>query len=253
MTAFATMPARETSAVVRRAVAAVGLLPILALAAAAPANAQRIENQVAVFAALDKVTARISKLEVKLGETVKFGALKLTPRNCFSRPATEQPKTTTFVEVNEIELDGSEKPLFKGWMFAESPGLNAVEHRSMTSGSPNAGNRRQPSRPRSPVAPARAPPPAAQRQIRASRRRSNRRPNRSPPPAILTTLPRPAAARRVEPTRRPVPHHLAVRAGACACTGIAVASPICLRRGRGATVFAQPYAIIVMNVDAMKK
>lgn len=122
------MPARETSAVVRRAVAAVGLLPILALAAAGPANAQRIENQVAVFAALDKVTARISKLEVKLGETVKFGALKLTPRNCFSRPATEQPKTTTFVEVNEIELDGSEKPLFKGWMFAESPGLNAVEH-----------------------------------------------------------------------------------------------------------------------------
>jgi hypothetical protein len=92
------------------------------------AQAQRIENQVAVFAALDKVTARIQKLEVKLGETQKFGALKITPRTCYSRPPTEPPKTTTFVEVEETELDGKQKKLFSGWMFAESPGLNAVEH-----------------------------------------------------------------------------------------------------------------------------
>ena len=95
---------------------------------AAPAHAQRIENQFAVFAALDKVTARIQKLEVKLGETQKFGALKITPRSCYSRPPAEPPKTTTFVQVDEIQLDGSEKPIFAGWMFAESPGLNAVEH-----------------------------------------------------------------------------------------------------------------------------
>ena len=44
------------------------------------------------------------------------------------RPPTEQPKTTSFVEVDEIQLDGHEKRIFTGWMFAESPGLNAVEH-----------------------------------------------------------------------------------------------------------------------------
>jgi hypothetical protein len=93
-----------------------------------PANAQRIENQVAVFATLDKVTARISKLEVPLGQSVKFGSLKVTPRVCYSRPPTEPPKTTSFVEVEETQLDGQVKKLFSGWMFAESPGLNAVEH-----------------------------------------------------------------------------------------------------------------------------
>ncbi len=92
------------------------------------ARAERIENGVAVFAALDKVTARTSKFEVKLNETATFGALKVTPRVCYSRPPTEQPKTTSFVEVDEIELDGQEKRIFTGWMFAESPGLNAVEH-----------------------------------------------------------------------------------------------------------------------------
>ncbi len=102
---------------------------IAALAAtASAASAQRLENRTAVFSALDKVTARISVLEVELDKTVRFGSLKVTPRACYSRPATELPKTSTFVEVEEVQLDGTEKRIFAGWMFAESPGLNAVEH-----------------------------------------------------------------------------------------------------------------------------
>lgn len=110
-----------------RALAAALMVPLLGITPS-QAQSQRIENNVAVFAALDKVTARIKKLEVPLNETIEFGALKVTPRVCYSRPSTERPKTSTFVEVTETELDGSEKPLFTGWMFAESPGLNAVEH-----------------------------------------------------------------------------------------------------------------------------
>jgi hypothetical protein len=106
------------------------LLATAAMMLAAPVRAERVENGVAVFSALDKVTARISKFEVPLNTTIKFGALKVTPRVCYSRPPTEQPKTTSFVEVDEIDEahDQSVKRLFTGWMFAESPGLNAVEH-----------------------------------------------------------------------------------------------------------------------------
>jgi hypothetical protein len=92
------------------------------------ARAEKIVNDVAVFAALDKVTARISPLEIKLGETVTFGALKVTPRACNTRPPTEPPVTTAFVEVDEIQLDGKLKRIFTGWMFAQSPGLHGVEH-----------------------------------------------------------------------------------------------------------------------------
>ena len=100
----------------------------LASVAVQPAFADRIENEVAVFAALDKVTARINRLEIPLGQTVKFGSLRVTPRACYSRPPTEPPKTSTFVEVDETALDGKQKRVFSGWMFAESPGLHAVEH-----------------------------------------------------------------------------------------------------------------------------
>ena len=104
------------------------VIATLSLAFAGTAEAQRFENQVAVFAALDKVTARISRLEVPLNQTQEFGSLKVTPRVCYSRAADEPPKTSTFVEVQETLLDGQSKKLFAGWMFAESPGLNAVEH-----------------------------------------------------------------------------------------------------------------------------
>ncbi len=104
-------------------------LAVLAFAGfAGGAHADRIDNGMAVFSALDKVTARTSKFEVPLNSTAQFGALKVTPRVCYSRPPEEQPKTTSFVEVDEIQLDGQEKRIFTGWMFAESPGLNAVEH-----------------------------------------------------------------------------------------------------------------------------
>ena len=59
---------------------------------------------------------------------MKFGALQLTPRVCYTRPDTETPKTDTFVEVDEITLDRKIRKIFSGWMFADSPGLNAVEH-----------------------------------------------------------------------------------------------------------------------------
>jgi hypothetical protein len=101
---------------------------LLLIGAAHQACAQRIDNTVAVFAALDKVTAKISPIEVELNHTATFGALKLTPRVCYTRAPTEPPKTTTFVEVDEVMLDGKQKRIFTGWMFADSPGLNGVEH-----------------------------------------------------------------------------------------------------------------------------
>ena len=100
----------------------------LALLVAPAARAEKIPNQIAVFAALDKVTARIQPLEVPLGKTMKFGGLKITPRACFTRPSTEEPLTSSFVEVQEVQLDKTEKRIFTGWMFAQNPGVHAVEH-----------------------------------------------------------------------------------------------------------------------------
>jgi hypothetical protein len=108
------------------------LLLIAAVASAAllgaPAQAERIENATANFAALDKVTALVRQLPVPLNKTAEFRTLKITPRACYTSDPSEPPRTSTFVEVDETLFDGSKKRIFAGWMFAESPGLNPLVH-----------------------------------------------------------------------------------------------------------------------------
>jgi len=89
---------------------------------------ERIRNPVAEFTGIDKITGRIISFDVYMDETVQFGALQVTPRICYSSAKTGEPKTDAFVEVDEITLDRKIRRIFTGWMFAESPGLNAVEH-----------------------------------------------------------------------------------------------------------------------------
>jgi hypothetical protein len=91
-------------------------------------SAAKITNPTAVFSGLDKITGRIISFDVAINETVRFGALEVTPRACYTRPPTEAPSTDGFIEVDELTLQGELKRIFTGWMFAASPGLNAVEH-----------------------------------------------------------------------------------------------------------------------------
>jgi hypothetical protein len=118
-------------------------LSALSLALTGVAAAEPIRHPTAIFAGLDKTTGRIINFDVAIDETVQFGSLNVTPRVCNTRPQTEAPQTTSFVEVDEIppkqerlpkeRIDTKDpkaeaKRIFSGWMFAGSPGLHGVEH-----------------------------------------------------------------------------------------------------------------------------
>ena len=107
---------------------AAGLAAGLTVALVAPAAAEIISNPIAEFTGLDKITGRIISFDVYMDETVRFGALQVTPRACYSRPPTEPEQTDAFIEVDEITLNREVRRIFSGWMFAASPGLHAVDH-----------------------------------------------------------------------------------------------------------------------------
>ena len=92
------------------------------------AHAARVPNPVAEFVGLDKITGQITPFDVYIDETVQFGALQITPRVCNTSDSLESQRTTTFVEVEEITLERDMRRLFTGWMFADDPGLSAVDH-----------------------------------------------------------------------------------------------------------------------------
>lgn len=94
----------------------------------AQVQADSIKNPIALFAGLDKIMGVTTNFEAKIGETVKFGGLVVKADVCNTTPITEEPKTDAFVEIDEVGKDDKKTRLFSGWMFAESPGLNALEH-----------------------------------------------------------------------------------------------------------------------------
>ncbi|MBN9346608.1 MAG: DUF2155 domain-containing protein [Devosia sp.] len=105
------------------------LAPLLAaLWLATPAAAETLSNPIAAFSGLDKITGRITSFDVYIDETVQFGALQLTPRVCYTRPPTETQRTSVFLEVDQVSLKGGSQRIFTGWMFADSPALNAIDH-----------------------------------------------------------------------------------------------------------------------------
>lgn len=92
-----------------------------------PAQAEYVGMPGAVLQGLDKITARVSELPVRNGETVQFGGLVIRVSACNRRPPEEPPEATAFIEVG----DAKQTPptlLFRGWMFASSPAVSAFEH-----------------------------------------------------------------------------------------------------------------------------
>lgn len=77
---------------------------------------------------LDKVTARSELMDTPLGEEASFGNLRITPRHCFVSASDKLPEQAVFLEVGETKPDGATEQLFRGWMFASSPALSALEH-----------------------------------------------------------------------------------------------------------------------------
>ncbi len=120
--------ARRSRATGWRACAVAGGLLAALPPCPAPVSAAPLENRVAVFAALDKITGEITTLEVPVDGEAGFGTFHIRPRTCHTRPPTEEPRTMAFVEIDEFTYDNQHRRIFTGWMNAESPGLHAVEH-----------------------------------------------------------------------------------------------------------------------------
>ncbi len=81
-----------------------------------------------VLQGLDKITARVSTIEAPIDKTVRFGSLEITALACDKRPPEELPESAAYLVIRDIRPDEGPVKLFRGWMFASSPALSALEH-----------------------------------------------------------------------------------------------------------------------------
>jgi hypothetical protein len=103
-------------------------LAALSLAAGIPA-AQAAT--IAILQGLDKTTARVSRFDAPVDQSVKFGTLVITVKACVKAPPEEPPNTAAFLEIDKVQPGETNnvvsKQVFSGWMFAASPAVSALE------------------------------------------------------------------------------------------------------------------------------
>jgi hypothetical protein len=94
---------------------------------------KRARHGSAIIQALDKITAETMRFEAKVGRPVRYKGLVFTVRSCETSAGDEpMPDSMAYLEVrSEPKAQTEEQPskqVFRGWMFASSPGLNGLQH-----------------------------------------------------------------------------------------------------------------------------
>ena len=92
------------------------------------ASAAEIERNTAQMQAMDKITGRVSVIDVPVNSEVAFGSFSIVVRACKTTPPEETPENYAFVDVADSSFGKMQFNIFKGWMMSSSPALNAVEH-----------------------------------------------------------------------------------------------------------------------------
>lgn len=100
---------------------------IAAFALAGSGSVEAMPMKIVVLRGLDKITAHVSTFDAPVGQTVSFGALRITARACDKHPPEETPESSAFLEIVEVRPGEQPQSLFSGWMFASSPALSALE------------------------------------------------------------------------------------------------------------------------------
>ena len=137
-----TPPDNGTSDDSARATAAPSKPPAATNSAAAQAGRRRrrpppkpLRSPAAILQALDKVTAETMRFAAPVGERVRYKNLVFTVKACETTGlGSASPQSSAYVVIDFAPLpsEGIAPPpprqVFKGWMFANSPGLNPFQH-----------------------------------------------------------------------------------------------------------------------------
>ena len=113
--------------------AALLLSPLAAQPATTDPVALPLEQRQAVIGVLDKRQGKAESFSLKPGERFRFGRISGILRSCETSKPYERKQSAAYVQVDEQgqALAGRTPPpkrIFSGWLFAEAPSRNPVEH-----------------------------------------------------------------------------------------------------------------------------
>lgn len=96
---------------------------------------RRVRTGGAIIQAIDKVTAETLRFEAPIGQPIRYKSLVITVRACETTAEDEDsPDSMAYLTIDSQPRPAAgralppAKQVFKGWMFASSPGINPLQH-----------------------------------------------------------------------------------------------------------------------------
>ena len=78
---------------------------------------------------LDKITAKTSSINIKIGEIKKFGFLEIKAVKCGDVASVTEKGQAAYLQVKDLSDSQNEKVyVFNGWTFSSSPSLRPIDH-----------------------------------------------------------------------------------------------------------------------------
>ncbi|MBA1340235.1 MAG: hypothetical protein FD547_000170 [Pelagibacterales bacterium] len=80
---------------------------------------------------LDKITAKTTELNIKIGEVKNFGILEIKPIKCGKVVSSNDSGEAAYIQVKDLTENESKNEkvfVFNGWTFSSSPSLRPLDH-----------------------------------------------------------------------------------------------------------------------------
>jgi len=99
---------------------------VVSLVLALPAVAEEVTPGTgAVLRGLDKVNGETQDLDLANGSSAIFGDLRVELGECRYPVGNPAGEAYAFVTIQAVD---EQQPMFRGWMMASAPALNALDH-----------------------------------------------------------------------------------------------------------------------------
>ena len=83
----------------------------------------------ALLIGLDKITAKTSKIKVKIGQIEKFGPLEIKVLKCGKINSENTDSSVAYLQVKDLSKNDSEKIfIFNGWTFSSDATIAPFDH-----------------------------------------------------------------------------------------------------------------------------
>ena len=88
-------------------------------------NNNEKEINFASLSVLNKITANVEKLDIKLKKNFNHGELRIYPIDCYLSNPEEKSETAVYLNIYHNSKD---QKIFSGWMLKSLPSISAIEH-----------------------------------------------------------------------------------------------------------------------------